>query len=273
MERRSLNRAAGLAGLIGGALLLVYGASESVYYAPNLANAILNPLRDPVAPWLPWAQVSLVPLAWICIVVGILGLYTRFAQWCGAIVWFPGAAAIIGAGLGLLGSFSLLMTGWGSWNPTDLSIAHFDQLSGNSLPYLGALDLYGRMLIGLGLLLTPIMLRRGAPLGRVRVIIVALGGVALLPYLYVYLAMPNYLMSHLTPGTEAYGVYPALPHYPFSLPLPWGDNLLLLLLGIEVVFALVWGVGLLALGARFLRGDQPAAAQPTQPAPALGLSS
>lgn len=271
MERRSLNRAAGLAGLIGGALLLLYGLSELVYYAPDLANAVLNPLRDPVAPWLPWAQLSLVPLAWICVIVGLLGLYSSLARQRGAVIWLAGAVAIAGAGLGFVGGFSLLMAGWGSWNPTDLSIAHIYQLSGAHLPYLGALDLYGRMLVGLGLLLTPIMLPRGATLGRARVIIVTLGAVALIPYLYLYLAVPNYLLSHLSPGTKGYGVYPPLPQYPFSLPLPWGDNLLLLQLGLEIAFALVWGIGLLLLGIPFLRDGQPAVAQPTQPAPAVGM--
>lgn len=269
MERRSLSRAAGLAGLIGGALLLLYGASELVYYAPDLANAILNPLRDPVAPWLALAQVSLVPLAWICVIVGLLGLYAFLAQQRSGMVWFAGAIAIVGACLGFFGSFSLLMAGWGSWNPTDLSIAHYYQLSGSRLPYLGALDLYGRILLGLGLLLTPIMLQRGVALGRLRVIIVTLGGVALIPYLYVYLAVPNYLVAHLSSGTKGYGVYPPLPQYPFSLPLPWGNNLLLLLLGIEIAFAIIWGIGLLLLGARFLRDEQRAAAQPIRPAPAL----
>jgi hypothetical protein len=254
MERHSLNRAAGLAGLIGGALLLFYGLVEP------LTLVIFRP-------WLYWAQILIVPVSWASIVVSMLGLYALLAQRHGARVWLAGALALLGACLGLIGGVSIALAQWESTLALDLATVHFDQIIGEPLPYLSAFDLYGRMLVGLALLLTPLLFQRGAALKFVTTIMAALGLMALVPYLYLTLAVPNYIRAFI----PNYGVYPPLPRYPFTLPMPWFDHLGVVLVGVEAAFALIWGIGLLLLGIRFLRGWQPAAAQPTQPA--LGMSA
>jgi hypothetical protein len=254
MERRSLARAAGLAGLIGAALLLLYGLVEP------LSLAIFRP-------WLYWAQILIIPVSWVAIAVSMLGLYALLAQYHGARVWLAGALALLGACLGLIGGVSIALAQWGSTLALDLATVHFNQLTGEPLPYLSAFDLYGRMLVGLALLLTPLLFQRAAALRLVTAIIVALGLVALVPYLYLSLAVPNYIHAFI----PNYGVYPPLPRYPFTLPMPWFDHLGLVLVSVETAFALIWGVGLLLLGIRFLRGWQPATAQPM--GPALGMSA
>lgn len=261
MEGRSLNRAAGLAGLIGGALLLIYALLDVVaWVSPEYQRTFENPF-DPVLYMVTWAQTLLVPLSWACVIVGLLGLYALLARRRGAWVWLAGALALVGAGLGFIGSLSLTVAQWHSSLAWDLGEAHWTQMSGGSLPYVGTLDLYGRLLIGLALLVTPLLYRHNAPLKAITAIIETLGLVALVPYAYLAIAIANYFDS-----IPNYGIYPALPRYPITLPLPFDP-----LLGIgylEVAFAVVWGVGWLLLGARFLRGGQAAAAR-AQVAPAL----
>jgi hypothetical protein len=130
------------------------------------------------------------------------------------------------------------------------------------LPYLGSFDLYGRLLIGLALLVTPLLYQRGGSLKPVTAIIEALGLVALVPYLYLAVANANYTDIRIP------NYYPPLPRYPVTLPLPFANELGLVIFYVEIVFALIWGIGWLLLGARFLRGEQLAAARPA-PAPAL----
>lgn len=261
MEGRSLNRAAGLAGLIGGALLLVYALMDIIEIVSQPFERAVTNSFDPVLSLVNWAQTLLVPLSWACVFVGLLGLYALLARRRGPNVWLAGALALLGAGLGFLGSLSLTVAQWHSSLAWDLGTAHWAQMSGEQLPYLGALDVYGRLLIGLALLATPLLYQRSAPLKTVTAIIEALGLMALVPYLYLAIAIANYFDS-----IPNYGVYPALPRYPITLPLPFDP-----LLGIaylEIAFAVIWGVGWLLLGVRFLRGGQPAAARPA-PAPAL----
>lgn len=265
MEHRSLTRAAGLAGLIGGALLLVYALLEIAgLLSPTFALETDNPF-NPSLYWVFWAQILIVAVSWACIAVGLLGLYAMLARRRGARVWLAGALALVGAGLGLIGSVSMALAQVGSTIDFDLASVHFQQMAGEPLPYVSAFDLYGRLLVGLALLATPLLYQRGAPLKAVTAIVEALGLVALVPYLYLSVATPNYIHAYI----PNYGVYPPLPRYPITLPLPFFDHLPLVIALVEVAFAVVWGVGWLLLGLRFLRGGQSAA---IQPAPALGLS-
>ena len=278
MEHRSLSRAAGLAGLSGGALLLLYGATELLYSAAlwsgadAFANLLFQP-RYPGLPWLPWALAMSVPLAWVCVIIAIWGLAAHGARRGGAGVFIGATIALVGASLGLIGGVSFVLGRWGSWyTAPDLGISHFDQLSGSQLPYLGALDLFGRMVVGLGLVTMAVALlaRRGAIAKRVQWLTLALGVTALLPYLYVYLATPGAILASLPAGTLYGG---RLPYTPFTLPFPATSsaNLLLVFALLEAGFALVWGVCWLALG-RYLWRQPDDGALATSPTPQLGLS-
>ncbi len=270
MERRSLNRAAGLAGLIGGALLLFYGVIQLVYWMELLygSQRIASELfpGGPI-PWLLWALALAVPLVWVCVIAGMLGLLARLMAGHGVAAWLAGAGALIGAGLGLIGSLSLILGSWAQWsNPPDLGIDHFEQLGGGSLPYLGALDLYGRMVVGLSLLAVALMLFRGATSRKTAALTLLLGVSALLPYLYISLAVPGAIVA----GVK-YGGTP--PYTPITLPLPAGANLGLVIAMVEIVFSLVWGCCWLLLGARFLREERSAFAGVAPPSPTFGLSA
>lgn len=279
MEHRSLSRAAGLAGLIGGALLLLYGAIELLYWAAlfsgadALANLLFQP-RFPGLPWLPWALAMSVPLSWACVLVAIWGL-AAYATRHGGVGALVGAAiALAGAALGLIGGVSFVLGKWGSWYAApDLGLSHFDQLSGNQLPYLGALDLFGRMVVGLGLvtLAVALLARRGAIIRHAQWLTLALGASALLPYLYVYLATPGAILASMPAGTQYGG---RLPYTPITLPFPSASsaNLLLVFAMLEVGFALVWGVCWLALG-RYLWRQPDDGALAASPAPQLGFSA
>lgn len=278
MEHRSLSRAAGLAGLIGGTLLLLYGAIELLYWAAlysgaeTLANLLFQP-RYPGLPWLPWALAMSVPLSWACFIVAIWGLAAHVTQRGGAGAVVGATIALVGAALGLIGSVSFVLGGWGSWyTAPDLGISHFNQLTGNQLPYLGALDLFGRLVVGLGLvtLALALLLRRGATPRRVVWLTLALGASALLPYLYIYLATPGAVLAALPAGTQYGG---RLPYTPITLPFPFasGANLLLVFAMLEAGFALVWGVCWLALGLHLWSQPRDGAVV-ASPTPQLGFS-
>ncbi|HEX8731634.1 MAG TPA: hypothetical protein VF725_06185 [Ktedonobacterales bacterium] len=269
-EQRSLSRAAGLAGLIGGALLLFYGAiglltlinmvtPEQAFY-----HTVLYDTRSALFLPVSWAPTLVAPLAWVCALVLIWGLTAWLALRGGWGAWLAGGVALLGALMGFLGSLSLVIGSWNSWYYWHASATAFESLiMGDPLPYLAALDIFGRMVVGVGLLgLALTSWRTGQ--AKVSLIVVAfLGALALIPYLYLYLAGPAIILRALPTGTQYGGM---LPWTPFSLPFPAAWPLNVALWSVDTAFALVWGLGLLALGRRFLGG---AVARAVRQAPAL----
>lgn len=270
MEQHALPRAAGLAGLIGAALLLVY-AVFGILLLGNIASnqgavysRLLFDTRSPLFLPVSWAQTMAMPLAWVCIIIAICMLCVSLARRGGALVWAAGSVALVGALMCLLGSLSLVIGSWNSWYYWhSAAAAYFSQVSGQPLPYLAGLDLFGRMVIGLGLLALPLAAGRSAASHRMTALLLILGVTALLPYLYIYLAGPGAVLATLPPGTRFGG---QLPWVPFSLPSPTGF-FPTMLQAIDTGFALVWGLSWLLLGWRWLREGSAAA---PQPAPVLG---
>ena len=159
MEQHTLSRAAGLAGLIGGALLLLYAAISilaiGTYLAPNdtFYTSTLFDTRSALFLPVSWAQTMVMPLVWICAMVVIWGMIARFAPRGGTAVWLVGVATLLGAIMCFLGNVSQIIGGWNSWYyGHDTFFTYQSQLSGDPTPYLASLDLFGRMLVGAGLL-------------------------------------------------------------------------------------------------------------------------
>jgi len=272
-QEHSLPRAASLASLIGATLMLVYGAfglllvlymlDENIFYGAwffDTRSALYLPAN--------WAPTLVMPAAWVCVIVAMWALCVSLPRRGGAAVWVAGAVALIGAVMGLLGSSSLLMGSWNSWYfGHDAPGAFSGQLIGNPLPYLAGLNLYGRMIVGLGLLALALIAWRGAASGRTIAILLILGAVALVPHLYIYLAGRSAFLALVPPGAH-YSM--PMPWTPFTLPFPAGWSFPVYLNVMDTGFALVWGICWLLLGWRWLREGRAVA---TQPAPALGLSA
>lgn len=275
MEQGSLPRAAGLAGLIGGALLLLYAVISllaiGTYLAPNdtFYTSTLFDARSALFLSVSWAQTMVMPLVWICAMVVLWGMISRFAPHGGAALWLVGAVTLFGALKCFLGTVSLIIGGWNSWYyGHDTYFTYQSQLSGDPTPYLASLDLFGRMLVGAGLLALVVVAWRLAQ-KRFLAIPLVLGAVALLPHLYLYLAGPTAILQAV-PAGDHFGE--RLIWTPFTLPWPAVFQYPFSILLIDTVFALVWAIGLLLLGRGYLRSGQAAATQPA-PAPALGLNA
>ena len=274
MEQHSLPRAAGLAGLIGGALLLLYAAINIlaignilVLYYNNSNSIALFDTRSALFLPVTWAPTLVMPVVWVCAIVVIRGMIAQFAPHGGRAVWIAGAVTLLGALMCFLGTLSLIIGNWNSWYYNhDMSSNYQMQLSGDPRPYLASLDLFGRMLVGAGLLALVVVAWRLAP-KRFLTIPLILGAVALLPHLYLYLAGPTAILQAVPAGDNFGG---RLIWTPFTLPWPAVFPYPWTILIIDSLFALVWAIGLLLLGRGYLRGGQAAA---TQPAPALGLSA
>jgi hypothetical protein len=275
MEQHSLPRAAGLAGLIGAALLLFYGAiglllllsgviHPTVFYEAWLFDA-RSPLYLPVT----WAPTMVMPVAWVGVIVAIWALCVSLARRGGKAVWVAGGVALTGAVMCLLGSFSLIIGSWNSWYYWHTAVVAYEsQVSGDQLPYLAGLDIFGRMIVGLGLLALPLIARRSDLSRRVVALLLVLGATALLPHLYIYLAGPQAILNMLSPGSRWGGGQ--LPWVPFSLPSPKGWFFPVVIMMADTGFALAWGICWLLLGWRWLRQERAAA---PQPAPALEMSA
>lgn len=269
MEQHSLSRAAGLAGLIGGVLLLFYGAIglltlvNVVMGDQTIYNRALFDTRSALFLPISWAPTLVAPLAWLCAIVVLWALTVWLAPRSGWGVWLVGGVAMLGALMCFVGTFSQVIGGWNSWYyGHDMSYTYQSLLAGDPTPYLASLDLFGRMLLGVGLLALVVVAWRSASKGLL-IIPLILGAVALLPHLFLYLAGPAAILRNVPIGTRYGG---QVLWTPFSLPFPAGLQLNVALLAVDALFALVWGLGLLALGSGFLRRGAAAVAHP---APAL----
>lgn len=275
MERRSLNRAAGLAGLMGGVLLLLYGLLEAllrfVYFIPAASglNAVMNDTRSPWFLAFSWAPTFIMPVAWACMIVALWGLSGYFARRGSWEVWLAGSVTLIGAIMCLLGTFSLIIGSWNSWYYWHNSVTAYEsQVSGDPLPYLAGLDLFGHMMLGLGLLALALLALRASASGRIKALTFILGACALLPFAYVYLAGPGVIRAEATAHGAIYGA--PLPYTPFSLPFSGGLYAFVLLIAIiDAAFPVIWGACWLLLGVGFLRGGGQATAEQ----PVLGLAA
>ncbi len=197
----------------------------------------------------PLSVMMLLPVGWLFFVIGFIGLYSWLARRCGALVWIPGAVAIVTL-LALI-----VATMFWSYNSQvgvtyagNTTVVNLGQASAvNQLwdSYAYEVSYLAYPVLGLTLIATGLLALRVPALRAVARTLLVMGAITALYYFFTDMGAPRLLRNTGTPG---------------EIGMAAG----------ALVFAAVWLIGWLRLGRWLWRaGALPLPAAPLTVAPSL----
>lgn len=192
MERLALYRATGMVSLVGvGAWVL---GSVSVALGLAFTHMVGGPP--------PLAISMVLPTAWMFFVVGFIGLYTRLAERCDAIVWLPGIIAI--------SALLAMMVGAMYWTyGAQVGVQYTGSVTIVTQPlavdqrldeYAYAVSNLGIPAMGLALIVTAWLTRQAPDLRAITRMLLVMGAISAAYYFFSDMGAPSLLRNTGMPG-------------------------------------------------------------------------